>query len=90
MWKKPENPLACKWDEWQAGAWGCNPHQRLFPLEDAPQLAVGFFTFTAKRDKISELLGLNFAGVDGYVNKADGPKALIDNVENVLARHERI
>ncbi len=46
--------------------------------------------FTAKRDKMSELLGLNFAGVDGYVNKADGPKALIDSVESVLARHERI
>jgi hypothetical protein len=50
MWKKPENPLACRWDEWQAGAWGCNPHQRLFPADVlhrrkiAPQQAVGFFT----------------------------------------------
>jgi putative Ca2+/H+ antiporter (TMEM165/GDT1 family) len=64
MWKKPENPLACRWDEWQAGAWGCNPHQRLFPLEEAPQLAVEFFT---PADVLCNIAALAFIGMGALI-----------------------
>jgi hypothetical protein len=47
IWRK--GSLHTSWDERQAGAWRCNPHQRLFPTDAlhrkkiAPQFAVGFF-----------------------------------------------
>jgi hypothetical protein len=45
--KKPGSPTACCGDEWQAGVWGRQPPIMAFSLEDAPQLAAEFFTFTS-------------------------------------------